>query len=139
MNKTSKVLVVKTSWYKFTQNWTEILKNVQCTSYGCTHIYSYVKKLCNLRFSWEKLVFLHEEREIQVQNWKVLALYWKCILLHQWMTESIFFTLGQNQRYIHRVLQTIQTKLILLWVWAERAVLGRAKIALKFKYEIQIG
>jgi len=30
----------------------------------------------------------------------------------------------------------IQMKLILLWVWAERAVLGRAKTALKFKYEI---
>ena len=35
-----------------------------------------------------------------------------------------------------RVLQTIQMKLILLWVWAEPAVLGRAKTALKFKYEI---
>ena len=33
----------------------------------------------------------------------------------------------------------IQIKLILLWVWAERAVLGRAKTALKFKYEIEIG
>ena len=42
----------------------------------------------------------------------------------------------QSQRYIHRVLQTIQMKLILLWVWAEPAVLGRAKTALKFKYEI---
>ena len=41
-----------------------------------------------------------------------------------------------NQRYTDRVLQTIQMKLILLWVWAERAVLGRAKTALKFKYEI---
>ena len=30
----------------------------------------------------------------------------------------------------------IQMKLILLWVWAERAVLGRAKTALKFNYEI---
>ena len=40
------------------------------------------------------------------------------------------------QRYTYRVLQTIQMKLILLWVWAERAVLGRAKTALKFKYEI---
>ena len=36
----------------------------------------------------------------------------------------------------YRVLQTIQMKLILLWVWAERAVLSRAKTALKFKYEI---
>jgi hypothetical protein len=29
-------------------------------------------------------------------------------------------------------------KPILLWVWAEWAVLGRAKTALKFKYEIVI-
>ena len=41
--------------------------------------------------------------------------------------------------YTYRVLQTIQMKLILLWVWAERAVLGTAKTALKFKYEIWIG
>ena len=40
------------------------------------------------------------------------------------------------QRYTYRVLQTIQMKLILLWVWAEGAVLGRAKTALKFKYGI---
>ena len=40
------------------------------------------------------------------------------------------------QRYIYRVLQTIQMKHILLCVWAEPAVLGRAKTALKFKYEI---
>ena len=45
--------------------------------------------------------------------------------------------LAVRQRNIHRVLQTIQMKLILLWVWAERAVLGRAKTALKFKYEIK--
>ena len=44
-----------------------------------------------------------------------------------------------RQRYTYRVLQTIQMKLILLLVWAERAVLGRAKSASKFKYEIQIG
>ena len=40
------------------------------------------------------------------------------------------------QRYTYRVLQTIQMKLILLPIWAERAVLGSAKTALKFKYEI---
>ena len=44
--------------------------------------------------------------------------------------------LNQMQRYTYRVLQTIQMKLTLLCVWAERAVLGRAKTALKFKYEI---
>ena len=30
----------------------------------------------------------------------------------------------------------IHMKLILLWIWAERAVLGRAKTALKFIYKI---
>ena len=43
---------------------------------------------------------------------------------------------GGKQRHTYRVLQTIQMKLILLSVWAERAVLGGAKTALKFKYEI---
>ena len=40
------------------------------------------------------------------------------------------------QRYTYRVLQTIQMKLILVCVWAELAVLGSAKTALKFIYEI---
>ena len=42
------------------------------------------------------------------------------------------------QRDIHtyRALQTIQMKLILLCAWAERVILGSAKTALKFKYEI---
>ena len=44
-----------------------------------------------------------------------------------------------GQRYTYRVLQTIQMKLILLCVWAEPAVCGSTKTALKFKYEIQIG
>ena len=43
---------------------------------------------------------------------------------------------GHGQRYTYRVLQTIQMNLMLLWVWAEWAVLGRAKTALKFKFEI---
>ena len=38
-------------------------------------------------------------------------------------------------RYTYRVLQTIQMKLLLLCVWAEPAILGSTKIALKFKYE----
>ena len=40
-------------------------------------------------------------------------------------------------RYTYRVLQAIQMKLKFLCVWAEPAVLGSAKTALKFKYEIQ--
>ena len=43
---------------------------------------------------------------------------------------------GDTQSYIHQVLQTIQMKLILLCFWAEPAVLGSAKTALKFKYKI---
>ena len=49
-----------------------------------------------------------------------------------------FPTFNLTQRYTYRVLQTIQMKVILLQVWAEGAALGRAKTALKFKYEIQI-
>ena len=40
------------------------------------------------------------------------------------------------QRYTYRVLQTIQMKLIVLYVLAEPAVLGSTKTALKLKYEI---
>ena len=43
---------------------------------------------------------------------------------------------GSPQRYTYRVLQATQMKLILLCVWAEPVVLGSAKTALKFKYEI---
>ena len=41
-----------------------------------------------------------------------------------------------DQRYTYRVLQTIQMTLILLCVLAERAVLGSAITASKFKCEI---
>ena len=41
-----------------------------------------------------------------------------------------------HQRYTYRVLQTIQVKVILLCVWAERAISGSAEIGLKLKYEI---
>ena len=49
---------------------------------------------------------------------------------------DLFAFLLFMQSYIHQVLQTIQMKLILLCVWAETAVLGSAKTALKFKYVI---
>ena len=49
---------------------------------------------------------------------------------------SYLTILALLQRYTYRVLNTIQMKLILLCVWAERVVLGSAKTALKFKYEI---
>ena len=41
-----------------------------------------------------------------------------------------------GQSYIYQVLQTIRMKRILLCVWAEPAVLGSAKTALKFIYKI---
>ena len=47
--------------------------------------------------------------------------------------------LDARQSYIYQVLQTIQMKLILLCVWAEPAVLGSTKTALKFTYKIYIG
>ena len=53
------------------------------------------------------------------------------ILMHDKMNRDISRAF---QRYTYRVLQTVQMKLILLW--AERAVLGGAKNALKFKYEM---
>ena len=43
---------------------------------------------------------------------------------------------ANRQRYTYRALQTIQMKLILLCVWAEPAVLGSTKTALKFIYKI---
>ena len=65
----------------------------------------------------------------------VSATYFVCNI-----QRNLRFELGHLwQRYTHRVLQKIQMKLILSWVWAERAVFGRAKTALKFKYEIEIG
>ena len=41
-----------------------------------------------------------------------------------------------RQRYTYRVLQTIQMKRIPLCVWAEPAIFGSTKTALKFKYVI---
>ena len=64
-------------------------------------------------------------RKNKAEKWELVG-YLDEILIHP--------IKGCRQRYIYRVLQTIQMKLILLWVWAERAVLGRDKTALKFKY-----
>ena len=49
--------------------------------------------------------------------------------------QELFLTTIQS--YIYQVLQTIHMKLILLCVWAEPAVLGSAKTALKFIYTLQ--
>ena len=72
----------------------------------------------------------------------IMFLAKKCQRITLW--NNIFFQLfetclSSSQRYTYRVLQTIQMKLVLLCAWAEPAVLGRTKTALKFKYEIWIG
>ena len=53
-----------------------------------------------------------------------------------WFQVHKLILIGTGTRDIHRVLQTIQMKLILLCVWAEPAILGSTKTALKFTYEI---
>ena len=49
---------------------------------------------------------------------------------------AIFESQALGQGYTYRVLQTIEMKFILLSVWAEWAVLDRAKKSVKYKYEI---
>ena len=66
---------------------------------------------------------------------------WQPILKLRYYEEATKFSTKQlfllsSQRYTYRVLQTIQMKLILLCVWAEPAILGSTKTALKFIYEI---
>ena len=61
------------------------------------------------------------------------------LLIKRSGTPPLLRILGVAQRYTYRVLQTIQMKLIFLCVWAEPAVLGSTKTALKFRYEILIG
>ena len=46
------------------------------------------------------------------------------------------FNMRFMPRYTYRVIQTIHMKLILLCVGPDWAILGSAKTALKFKYEI---
>ena len=48
----------------------------------------------------------------------------------------IFFFLGTKNFKLQPEIQTIQMKLKNLRVWAEWAILGSAKTALNFKYEI---
>ena len=52
------------------------------------------------------------------------------------LADTVLILINIGQSFIYQVLQTIQMKLILLCVWAEPAVLGSAKTALKFIYEI---
>ena len=55
----------------------------------------------------------------------------RCLSIH---------TFEEKDKVIHtKYSKKIQIELILLYAWAEPAVLGSAKTALKFKYEIQIG
>ena len=55
---------------------------------------------------------------------------------YSWSFLNFAQFLMTRQRYTYRVLQIIQIELLLLCVWAEPAVSGSAKTALRFKYEI---
>ena len=69
-----------------------------------------------------------------LQKWKKIFLEQFILTVRKCLKHWCFV-----QRYTYRVLQTIQMKLIFLCVWAEQAILGSAKTALKFKYEILMG
>ena len=61
--------------------------------------------------------------------------YLSKLVMHNFFSDDCFVL--KSYRDIHiECFQTIQMKLILLCVWAELAVLGSTKTALKFKYEI---
>ena len=77
-------------------------------------------------FSTLKIIFFSPLKNIRRKQ----DLYWILIFA---MGRSLSYKPPICQRYTYRVLQTIQMKLILLWVWAELAALGCAKPALKFK------
>ena len=67
----------------------------------------------------------------------ILAEAAHCRIVHtNWVETFSKVALSNTEIYIYSVLQTIQMKLILLCVWEEQVVLGSAKTALKFKYEI---
>ena len=78
---------------------------------------------------------LQEQVEKSILLPKIILTFHYLNKLFLWSQNFCKF-LAFTHRYTYRVLQTIQMKVILLWVWAERAVLGSTKTALKFKYEI---
>ena len=99
----------------------------------------------NLNFSIEKVSsLLHDLQYINLTSLFQIAIYIRS--LNIWTTSMHLYWAAATawpsklcaffQSYIYQVLQTIQMKLILLCVWAEPAVLGSAKTALKFKYKI---
>ena len=96
------------------------------------NLYKNSKKWRNIGSTSKKAYFL-------MKKWHN-KFFWASILIEQRIGPPGNF-IEFCTRDIHldsRVLQTIQMKLILLCVWAEWAILGSAKTALKFKHEIQI-
>ena len=79
-------------------------------------------------------VFVSYMKRLSVFYPLLLQPSFPCVAYHS--GKPIKFSLNLSQRYTYRVLQTIQMKLILSCVQAERAVSGSDKTALKFKYEI---
>ena len=83
-----------------------------------------------------ELVSLADQKAFQCF---ILANRFHKLCKHLKNSKEVKSILPSLQKYTYRVFQTIQVKLTLLCVWAERAVLVSAKTTLKFKYEIQIG
>ena len=70
-------------------------------------------------------------------NWLLNQCHKGCCL-NTWMPVIFLdYNSSSNQKYTYRVLQSIQLKLILLWVWAERAIKKICKIVVHFfKFQV---
>ena len=97
-----------------------------CTTYGpYSHVFMSIKgKLLHVLVTL--LTFFPAVAEKKTKH---------CVLIVRWYVFVYFFYILNNwylnQRYTYRVLQTIQMKLTLLWVWAELKLLWNS--SMKFK------
>ena len=111
------------------------LYTIQCMG----QFISFKSKINNPWFSpWFILLHTHSNVCATVEGWCLE--YLVCITL-AWLLNTIAITPKSEDKYVQKcstrqVLQTIQMNLILLCVWAELAVLGSTKTAVKFIYKI---
>ena len=96
------------------------------------HLNLWTGKMLSIEMAVEVQILQQILQDLQVILQKMILRYSLSMAI-----QVVEFSNG-GQRYTYRVLQTIQMKLILLCVWAELAVLGSTKTALKHIYEIEI-
>ena len=84
-------------------------------------------KICHLQLKLDKKLELWDELELENHQW-----LWLYSELLNWTKVNIFFHFFSCRQRC-TLFQTIQMKLILLCVWAEPAVLGSTKTALKIQ------